>query len=108
MILYATEFPTKSGTSIQRFLTICAQWLSGSQWYPFKDLGDIEFPEDEIVDLSRAGHDLHVAGLVEAAGRRAGVRHAIQNRIGFAGRQTSSHPKMRPVCGYASTCFARS
>jgi len=76
MLLYATEFPTRSDASIEKFLAVCHKWLTGSPHYPFKSLSPFDAGDGEVGDFSREGHELRVAVLEEEGGRRAGVRHS--------------------------------
>jgi hypothetical protein len=76
MLVYTTEFPTRPGTTIEDFFSVCQNWLAGSPHYPFKALSQIVVPSDELSDYSRDGHQLHVAVINEEARRRAGLRHS--------------------------------
>src|SRR5215208_5542753 len=75
MLLYATEFPARSGATVNEFLSVCHTWLTGSPHYPFKDLPTFLAPDDDVVDLSRDDHELYIAAIREEAQHRAGVRH---------------------------------
>ena len=75
MLLYATEFPARSGATLANFLTVCRTWLVGSPHYPFKTLPEFAPTDGEILDLSRDGHDLRVGLIEEEAQNRAGLRH---------------------------------
>ena len=64
MLVYATEFPTRSGHSAEEFVQLCQAWLVGSPNNPWegKDLGDI--PKEEILRIDRHEQTVQL-GVVE-------------------------------------------
>ena len=64
MLVYATEFPTRSGHSAQEFVRLCQAWLVGSpnNAWEGNDFGDV--PKEEILRVDRHGQTVQF-GVVE-------------------------------------------
>jgi len=76
MIVYATEFPARRGKNLQDVLATAREWLAGSPNQPVRNLPLFTVPSDEVIDLSKDGHQLYVGAVSEQARHLAGVRDA--------------------------------
>jgi hypothetical protein len=75
MLVFASEFPANSTTTLADLFRVCHKWLTGSPHYGLESLPAPSVPHDEIVDVSTNGHGVWFGAATDGARALGGTRH---------------------------------